>query len=254
MTETTGGLDAWAATRLEGRHVLVTGAGRGIGRAVAELLADAGASLTLTSRSHDELESVAGTVRDRGGTVDLVAGDITEDAFVDELFARIDRRAGRLDVLVNNAGMAEFGPVLDVSADQLRRTLAVNTVAPYACMRRAIERMRAGSDDGHIVNVGSVESYWTAQGESGTYPASKFALRALTMAISKELKQGGSGIRVSMVNPGGVDTTLVNPLRRVNPRLLDPRMVAQAIVHTITAPAGVHVFDTIVVSQVATYW
>lgn len=247
----TGG---WTPSRLEATHALVTGAGRGIGRAVAELLADAGASLTLTARSAGELEQVAATTRRRGAEVAVVPGDITDDAFVESLFAGIDERVGRLDILINNAGMAEFGPVSDVPAAQLRRTLELNTIAPYACMRLAIERMRAGSDDGHIVNVGSVESYWTAQGESGAYPASKFALRALTLAISKELKLGGSGIRVSMVNPGGVDTTLVNPDGRSNPRLLDPQVVAHAILHTVTAPPGVHVLDTIVVSQVATYW
>jgi Short-chain dehydrogenases of various substrate specificities len=244
----------WTPSGLEGRHALVTGAGRGIGRAVAGLLAEAGASLTLTARSGHELDAVAAAIRSAGGTADTVAGDITDDAFVEALFASIDERAGRLDVLVNNAGMAQFGPVADVPPAQLRRTLELNTVAPYACMRLAVTRMRAGSDDGHIVNVGSVESYWTKQGESGAYPASKFALRALTLAVAKELKLGGSGIRVSMVNPGGTDTTLVNPEGEDNPRLLDPQIVAQAILHTVTAPPGVHVLDTIVVAQVATYW
>ena len=244
----------WTSTSLEGRHALVTGAGRGIGRAVAEILAGAGASLTLTARSERELDTVANTIRSRHGAVDAIAGDITDDAFVEALFAQVDERAGRLDVLINNAGMAQFGPVADVAPELLRRTLELNTVAPYACMRLAIARMRAGSDDGHIVNVGSVESYWTAQGESGAYPASKFALRALTLAVAKELKLGGSGIRVSMVNPGGTDTTLVNPEGKDNPRLLDPQIVARAILHTVTAPPGVHVLDTIIVSQVATYW
>lgn len=248
------GQRGWGPSSLAGRHALVTGAGRGIGSAVAALLAGAGASLTLTARSEDELDTVAHAIRSCGGAVDVVAGDITDDAFVEAMFARVDERAGRLDVLINNAGMAEFGPIADVRPQQLRRTLEVNTVAPYACMRLAIARMRAGSDDGHIVNVGSVESYWTAQGESGAYPASKFALRALTLAVAKELKLGGSGIRVSMVNPGGTDTTLINPEGKDNPRLLDPQAVAQAILHTVTAPPGVHVLDTIIVSQVASYW
>lgn len=244
----------WTPAVLEGRHALVTGAGRGIGRAVAELLAQAGASLTITARSADELDATAAAIRGAGGTVDAVVGDLTDDSFVEALFARTDEWAGHLDVLVNNAGMAQFGSVADVPPEQLRRTLELNTIAPYACMRNAIARMRAGSDDGHIVNVGSVESYWTAQGESGAYPASKFALRALTLAVAKELKLGGSGIRVSMVNPGGTDTTLVNPDGKDNPRLLDPQIVAQTILHTVTAPPGVHVLDTLVVSQAAAYW
>ena len=100
--------------RLDERRAIVTGAGRGIGRAVAELLAEAGASVTLTSRSRQELEEVAVAIRRHGGIADVVAGDITDDAFVDGLFTDVDRRAGRLDVLVNCAGIAEFGSVVDV--------------------------------------------------------------------------------------------------------------------------------------------
>jgi NAD(P)-dependent dehydrogenase (short-subunit alcohol dehydrogenase family) len=239
---------------LEGRTALVTGAGRGIGAAVARSLAAEGAHVVLSARSAEELELVATSIGEHGGTADVHAGDLSDLTFVDELFGRVEDLGKGLEILVNNAGVAPFGPIEDVSPQDLEDVLRINTVVPYACMRRAMALMGRGSDDGHIVNIGSVESYWTAQGESGAYPASKFALRALTMAATKELKARGSGIRVSMVNPGGVDTALVNPTAEPRPDLLRPEDVARAVMHTVTAPPGVHVFDTIVVAQSRAYW
>lgn len=239
---------------LAGSTALITGAGRGIGAAVARSLAAQGAHVVLTARSTDELELVATSIREHKGVADVHAGDLSDLAFVDELFDAVEGRGKSLDILVNNAGVAPFGPIEDVSPQALEDVLHINTVVPYACMRRAITLMSRGSDDGHIVNIGSVESYWTAQGESGAYPASKFALRALTMAATKELKARGSGIRVSMVNPGGVDTALVNPTAEPRPDLLRAEDVARAVVHAVTAPPGVHVFDTVVVAQSRTYW
>lgn len=239
---------------LTGRVALVTGAGRGIGAAVARMLAEAGATTILTARSDDELTQVAEAIRLGGGTADTMSGDITATPFVDTLFDSIHARHGRIDIVINNAGTASFAPIADVPPDSLRQMLELNTVAPYACMRRGIMAMREGDDDGCIVNIGSVEAHWTAHGEAGLYPATKFALRALTMAVSKELKESGSGIRVCMVNPGGVDTTLINPTREHRPRLLAPEHVARSVLHIVTAPPEVHVFDTVVVAQPFSTW
>lgn len=240
------------SSALAGKVAAVTGAGRGIGRSVALALAASGANVVLTSRTNDELERVAEEIRGCGGEASTLAGNIADTAFVDEYFDFIEESNGRLDTLINNAGAARFASLEEVTPQDLHEMLNVNTVAPYACMRRAIRLMRDGDDEGHVVNIGSVEAFWTSQGGSGAYPASKFALRALTMAIAKELKESGSGIRVSMVNPGGVDTTLVDG--PPNPRLLRPEAVARAVMHTVTAPPDVHVFDTMVVAKSSVYW
>ena len=239
---------------LSGRVALVTGGGRGIGAATAIVLARAGAITVVTARSRDELEETASLIAGIGGKVSSVVGDLTNQDFVFSLFEEVERKHGRLDILVNNAGRADFAPVEVADADAFRSVLELNTIAPYACMREAIRLMKVGEDDGFIVNIGSTEAYWTAYGESGFYPASKFALRAITMAVSKELKQAGSGIRVCMVNPGGTNTRSVNPSGEADPRLLDPFDVGRAVLHVVTAGPGVHVFDTVLLSQSAYPW
>ncbi|MBO9520593.1 MAG: SDR family oxidoreductase [Nocardioidaceae bacterium] len=239
---------------LEGRVALVTGAGRGIGASVAAALAGAGAHVLLTARSAGDLDQVRQRIAGAGGSAETVLGDLTEDAFVVDLFAGVRERHGRLDVLVNNAGVAPFGPIDEVPPGQLRAVLELNTVAPYACMRQAIALMRSAGTAGVVVNVGSVEAHWTAQGESGAYPASKFALRALSLAVAKELSLEGSPIRVCLVNPGGTDTGMVDTTVQPRPVLLDPDDVARSVLHVVTAPPGSHVFELGVVATGRHYW
>ncbi|WP_448002148.1 SDR family oxidoreductase [Agromyces bauzanensis] len=247
-------MSAAAPRVLTGRVAAVTGAGRGIGRAIALDLAAAGATVVLTSRTAADLQETARLIGERGGEYRVVAGDITDSAFVGRLFEGIERDHSRLDILVNSAGVSRFAPIAEVDPDSLRATIESNTIAPYACMRLAIDIMRRSGDDGVIVNIGSVEAHWTAHGESGAYPASKFALRALTMAISKQLKKEKSGIRVSMVNPGGTDTLMINRTGKPRPELLRPEDVATAVMHVVLAPPNVHVFDTVVVSKGGLFW
>lgn len=235
--------------RLDDQVAVITGAGRGIGAATARALAAAGALTVITARSGEELDAVAREIRAAGGAAEVVPGDLADHAFVDELFDGVQERHGRLDVLVNNAGTAWFAPIAQVTPERWASMLALNTVAPYACMRRALGIMRAGSDDGRIVNVSSVEAYWTAFGDCGAYPASKFALRAMSQGVAKELKQAGSGVRVCMLSLGGVNTTLVNPSGEPNPIMLDPAVAAQAVLNAVAVGPDVHVFDTVVMAQ-----
>lgn len=239
---------------LAGMVALVTGAGRGIGARTAGTLAAAGAAVVVTSRSADELDAVVEGIRSGGNEARAVPGDITDEAFVEELFHWVREDHSRLDILVNSAGIAPFAPMAEVPPEQLQNVLRLNTVAPYACMRQAISLMESAGGRGHIVNIGSVEGHWPTYGESGAYPSSKFALRALTMTTSKELKQRRSGIHVSMVSPGGVDTTLVTGTGASQADLLEPEAVARSVLHIVTAPPDVHVFEVIVVPAGRVYW
>ncbi|MFF5261762.1 SDR family oxidoreductase [Actinomadura viridis] len=243
-----------AEQSLAGKVALVTGAGRGIGAATARALAAHGAGLVLTSRTAAELEPLAAEIRATGGAAEAIAGDLVEPGFVERLFAETERRLGRLDILVNNAGTVGFGPIEDVAADTLRVMLELNTIAPYACMRAAVALMRRTAADGVVVNIGSTEAHWTAQGDSGVYPATKFALRALTLAVAKQMKADGTGIRICQVDPGGVDTTIQQLPPEAKPYLLAPEAVARSVVHVVTAPPGVHVLDTVVVAQPFATW
>jgi NAD(P)-dependent dehydrogenase (short-subunit alcohol dehydrogenase family) len=240
--------------QLRGKVALVTGAGRGIGRAIALLLAEEGARVVLTARTAGQLEAVAGRVEEIGGQATAVAGDVADETFVARLFAEVRSRCGRLDILVNNAGIAPFGPIEDLPAARFRAALEVNVLGPFLCMQQAVRLMKEQDGAGKIVNVGSVRSHWTEAGDAGAYNASKFALRALTESVARQLQGEGCRIAVGMVCPGVVDTTLTNPQGQPRPDWLAPETVARAVLHALTAPDQVNVFDTVLFPTVQRPW
>ena len=225
------------------RIALVTGSGRGIGRATAVLLGSEGFTVVLTARTAGEIETAAEEIRDAGGRAFAISGDITDQTFVEQLFAEVKERFGRLDVLVNSAGMAPFGPVEELPPAALRAGLELNVVAVFACMQQAV-RMMKETGGGKIINIGSVRSHWTESGDSGAYNATKYALRGMTESIARQLHGTGANIAVGLVCPGIVDTSLTNPGRESRPDWLAPETVARAVLHAVNAPADVNVFDT----------
>lgn len=239
---------------LEGRIALVTGAGRGIGAAVARALAEAGGTVVVTARTELELSEVVDSIRADGGRALAVEGDITDEAFQDRLFAEIDRIFSRLDILINNAGIAPFGPVEELPASELRRCLELNVVAAYGCMQRAIRLMRENGAVGKIISIGSVRSHWTEAGDAGAYNASKEGLRAMTQSVARQLHGTGVHIAVGMVNPGVVDTSLTNPSGEPKTGWLRPETVARAVLHAVTAPPDVNVFDTTLFNMSQSPW
>ena len=239
---------------LDGKIALVTGAGRGIGRAVSELLAAEGAEVVLVARSENEVRDVAAGIRGNGGSARPAPGDITDDEFVERLFQMVRDEFGRLDLLVNNAGVAPFGPVEELPVDKFRDCLELNVVAVFACTQQAVRIMKDQGGEGKIINVGSVRSHWTESGDAGAYNASKYGVRGLTESVARQLHGSGLNIAVSLVCPGVVDTTLTNPKREERPGWLRAGDIARAVLHAATAPAGVNVFDTIVIPMSQKPW
>jgi NAD(P)-dependent dehydrogenase (short-subunit alcohol dehydrogenase family) len=229
---------------LENEVALVTGAGKGIGRAVSELFAGEGAKVVLVARNEDELRAVADGIRSKGGQAHPAAGDITDDAFVQRLFQMVRDEFGRLDILVNNAGIAPFGRVEDLPVERFRRCMELNVIAVFACTQQAVRLMKEQGGQGKIINIGSVRSHWTESGDAGAYNASKYAVRGLTESVARQLHGSGLNIAVGMVCPGVVDTTLTNPKREPRPDWLKVEDVARAVLHAATAPARLNVFDT----------
>jgi NAD(P)-dependent dehydrogenase (short-subunit alcohol dehydrogenase family) len=185
----------------QGRIALVTGAGRGIGRAVAERLSEQGFRVAITSRSKDELAEVAASCA--GPTLGLPA-DITVGAAVEQLFADVEREWGAVEVLVANAGAGYSARVEKTGDADWQRMLDLNLTAPFRCLRRAIPAMRTAGA-GRIVVVASVAAR-VGEPYIAAYTASKHGVLGLVRSAAAEL--ASTGVTVNAVCPGYVDTPM----------------------------------------------
>lgn len=203
-----------------GKHtvLVVTGASRGIGAAIARLAAARGYDVAINYRSDAvAAEAVAATIRAAGGVADTFQGDVGDDRAVEDMFALIERRLGRLSVLVNNAGIS--GGVRAFAAQSpaaLQEVIATNLLGAFYCSQAAIRRMalsRRGAG-GSIVNISSQAGQYGGNLISA-YAASKAGLNAFTLGLAREL--AAEGIRVNAVSPGVIDTGIhadAEPQRR----------------------------------------
>ncbi|WP_312940385.1 SDR family oxidoreductase [Stutzerimonas balearica] len=190
--------------------MLITGASRGIGAATAQLAARRGYAVCLNYRQRaDAAEQLAQRIRQAGGRAITLAADVADEKQVAALFAAIDREFGRLDVLVNNAGMLERQMRLEeMDAARLQRVFATNVLGSFLCAREAIKRMSTahGGRGGAIVNLSSVAARLGAPNEYIDYAAAKAAIDAMTIGLAKEV--AAEGIRVNAVRPGVVYTEI----------------------------------------------
>jgi short-subunit dehydrogenase len=183
---------------IQGRRILITGASGGIGRALAEQLAQAGARLALAARSEDKLHEIANQLAQRGTEVVAVPTDITRDEDRRRLLAQVEDRLGGLDILVNNAGVASWAHFADSSESVLRQIMEVNFFAPAELMRLAIPMLERGCQPA-VMNVASMCGR-RAMPAWSEYSASKYALCGLTEALRGELAR--FDIDVLLVLPG----------------------------------------------------
>jgi NADP-dependent 3-hydroxy acid dehydrogenase YdfG len=196
--------------RLNGTVALVTGASSGIGAATALALAERGAAVALFARRTDRLEALAEKIRDGGGTALVVAGDVADEAQAREAVERTVTELGRLDTLINNAGVMLLGPAVDAPMEEWRRMVEVNLLGLLYCAHAALPHLlrAAGDDPRHVadlVNVSSVAGRVARRG-SGVYNATKHGVGAFSEALRQEVT--GRHVRVSLVEPGAVETEL----------------------------------------------
>src|SRR5262245_57492116 len=138
--------------QLEGKIALITGAGTGIGKGIARAFAAEGATVILASRNAQHLEATAAELRGRGATVLVIPTDVTDEPQVVALFARALEAYGRLDILINNAGTFDGGPLEELSLETWRKVLDVNVTGPFLCSREAIKIMKR-QGGGRIINI-----------------------------------------------------------------------------------------------------
>ncbi len=217
---------------LEGKVALVTGAGRGIGRAVCEALGQAGATVVATARSIDQIEAVASEITDAGGRAIAIPADIAEESDICSLFDQVNEQFGCLDMLVNNAGMGLFGPVEGFSAGDFDQVMAVNLRGAFLCCQRALRAM-IPQGSGYIINISSVVGF-KGYPNQAAYTAAKHGVMGLTKSLAVEAQT--YGIRVSAVLPGGVDTDMVRVARPdLDPSvLMQPEDIAQTVMYLLS--------------------
>ncbi len=228
--------------------MLVTGASRGIGAAVARLASSAGYAVAVGYHSDDA--AAEKLLAELAGPGAAFKADVGSEAAVERMFTEIDNQFGRLDALVNNAGLLEGGSRVDqIDERRLRRVLDANVVGPFLCAREAVRRMSTahGGNGGAIVNVSSAASRLGSAGEYVDYAASKGALDTLTIGLSLEV--AGEGIRVNAVRPGFIKTDIharggdPERLARLTPAIPlgrpgEPEEVAEAVVWLLSAKAS----------------
>lgn len=227
---------------LNGKSALVTGASRGIGRAVASALALAGARVFLVARSQDQLEQLAAELGDKSSAHRC---DLTNATHVQEVVGGIVAAAGgAVDILVNNAGVFPLGPIAQTSPELFEQTLSANLSAPFRVLHAVLPGMHAAKR-GHVVTIGSVADR-RIFGGNGAYSASKFGARALHEVLREEC--AGSGIRTTLISPAATDTPIWDPVDPDNTpgfptraSMLRPADVADAVLWAVSRPPHVNI-------------
>jgi NADP-dependent 3-hydroxy acid dehydrogenase YdfG len=198
---------------LKGKTAVVTGASSGIGRAIAEKLGAAGAHVYLAGRTRDAMDASKAKIEASGGRATVAAIDVREPKQVQDLVQRALRETGRLDIMVNNAGLSYPTPIVDADPEEWRAMLETNVLALLVGSQAAVRAMRQCKAEGHIVNISSIAAH---RGDSGVYGATKHAVNCICNTLRRELEE--DSIRVVNIMPGAIATNFA--------RNFDPAFVA----------------------------
>lgn len=220
------------AGKLSGKVALVTGASRGIGRAISIALAQEAAMIVLAARSIPKLQETSELVKKAGGNAEIIVTDLLQEESIKKLVKAVGEKFGQLDILINNAGITHSSKFEETRTEDWQRCMQVNATAPFILSREALPLLRK-SPTSYIINVSSVV------GVKGyplqcAYTASKHALRGATMSLAEELN--GTNIRVHLICPGGVDTELIPQVRSdlKSQDLMRPEEIAELVLYLVT--------------------
>lgn len=236
-------------SKLAGTAALVTGASSGIGAATALQLAANGAAVALVARRHERLQALAAEIAKAGGTALVVSADITDRTQAESAVQQAVERFGRLDVLVNNAGLMLLGPVVGADAEEWERMIAINVQGLLYTTRAALPHLLQAAEKGprrvaDIVNISSIAGR-VAWSNYAVYNLTKFGVNGFTEALRQEVTR--RHVRVGVLEPGGVATELgshnnpsvreeiIEPFLEQN-EILTPEDIADGVVYMVTRP------------------
>lgn len=200
--------------KLQGRIALVTGASKGLGKAMSLALADAGAHVALVSRDADKLESVSAEIRERGGKAEVFPSDVANESDVADLEGQVSSRLGKVQILINNAGVNVRKSITDFTLDEWNYVIGTNLTAVFLMCRSFVPHMK-GSGYGRIVNMSSTMGHVSIAGRAA-YSSSKAGLLGLTKAVALELAP--EGVTVNCISPGPFATEM-NTVLMQNPEV-----------------------------------
>ena len=246
------------ADRLDGTVALVTGASSGIGAAAAVSLAAQGAAVALAARRKDRLESLAASIREQGGTALVLESDVSDEQQAADVVERTVAELGRLDTLINNAGVMLLGPAVGAPLTEWQRMVQLNVLGLLYCAHAALPHLLKAAEEGprqvaDMVNISSVAGR-VARNGSGVYNATKHGVGAFSEALRQEVTR--RHVRVSLVEPGATSTELASHNRPeiqegmrqrfANMQRMEAEDIADAITYSVTRPRHVAVNEMLI--------
>jgi NADP-dependent 3-hydroxy acid dehydrogenase YdfG len=219
---------------LHRRIALVTGAGRGIGKAISVSLAKAGCRVVLAARTRDQVEAVQKEILSQGGDALAIPTDLTVDEDIQRLVEESQAKWGAADILINNAGWGKRAPVVGALLSDWDQTFRLNLRAPMVLAKALLPNMIA-KREGAVINIGSVSGK-TGEANGAAYSASKFGLIGFTQSLYEEVRE--HSIKVAVILPGFVDTPLIPPNRQLDrSKMIQADDIAQTVLFVLTSPA-----------------
>jgi 3-oxoacyl-[acyl-carrier protein] reductase len=219
---------------LEGKVAIVTGAGRGVGKAISVSLAKAGCRVVLASRTRDQVEAVQKEILSQGGDALAIPTDLTMDEDIQRLVEESQAKWGAVDILINNAGWGKRAPVVGALLSDWDQTFRLNLRAPMVLAKALLPNMIA-KREGAVINIGSVSGK-TGEANGAAYSASKFGLIGFTQSLYEEVRE--HSIKVAVILPGFVDTPLIPPNRQLDrSKMIQADDIAQTVLFVLTSPA-----------------
>ncbi|MFH6073484.1 SDR family oxidoreductase [Staphylococcus aureus] len=222
-------------TVLTDKVAVVTGAGSGIGEAIATLLHEEGAKVVLAGRNKEKLQNVANQLSQ--DSVKVVPTDVTNKEEVDELIKIAQQTFGGLDIVINSAGQMLSSKITDYQVDEWDSMIDVNIKGTLYTAQAALPTMLEQSS-GHLINIASISGFEVTK-SSTIYSATKAAVQTITQGLEKELAK--TGVKVTSISPGMVDTAITAAYNPTDRKKLEPQDIAEAVLYALTQPKHVNV-------------